>query len=140
MESRCGSGAYGNLTANPSEGYEYTFNGVDAGVFGDPWPNIAPTRAQMTSDNLLMPDTLAALRVGVEPQFLTGTPPCPAVLISHQREGRIRSAERTEVHLLLTIQFYELTFCPLMRTLGTRKEVRHASKTSPIDSQSRSSK
>src|ERR1700721_2942238 len=34
------------------------------------------------------------------------------VIRSPKREGRIRSAERTEVHLIETIRFYELTFCP----------------------------
>src|ERR1700693_1895859 len=113
MESRCGSGAYGNLIANPSEGYEYSFNGVDVGVFGDPWPNIAPTRAQTTSNNLLMPDTLAASWVGVEPQFLLTAlhslpPRVFVVVIFPQRKGRIRSAERTEVHLVVTIHFTNL--------------------------------
>src|SRR5208337_4877867 len=51
------------------------------------------------------------------------------------RKGRIRSAERTEVHLVVTTSFHELTFCPSMRTLGLRKEVRHASKTSPLEAQ-----
>jgi hypothetical protein len=40
------------------------------------------------------------------------------VVISAEREGRIRSAERTEVHLLDTTELYELTFCPFMRTSG----------------------
>src|SRR5260370_1358102 len=52
---------------------------------------------------------------------------------------RIRSAERTEVHLIATIRFRELTFCPSMRSSGVRKEVRHARKTPPIESESRSS-
>jgi hypothetical protein len=34
------------------------------------------------------------------------------VIRSAKREGRIRSAERTEVHLIATIRFHELTFCP----------------------------
>jgi hypothetical protein len=34
------------------------------------------------------------------------------VLKSLQRTGRVRSAERTEVHLVTTIRLYELTFCP----------------------------
>src|ERR1700691_5946532 len=34
------------------------------------------------------------------------------VIKSPKREGRIRSAERTEVHLIATIRFHELTFCP----------------------------
>ena len=34
------------------------------------------------------------------------------VITSRQRKGRIRSAERTEVHLIATILFHELTFCP----------------------------
>jgi len=33
------------------------------------------------------------------------------VVRSLAREGRIRSAERTEVHLITTIRLYELTFC-----------------------------
>jgi hypothetical protein len=62
VESECGSGAYGNLTANPSDGYEYSFNGADAGVLAGPWPNIAPVRAQ-TTNSLFMPDALAASRL-----------------------------------------------------------------------------
>jgi serine/threonine protein kinase len=34
------------------------------------------------------------------------------VIRSPKREGRIRSAERTEVHLTAIIRFHELTFCP----------------------------
>ena len=34
------------------------------------------------------------------------------VIRSPKRNGRIRSAERTEVHLIATICFHELTFCP----------------------------
>jgi hypothetical protein len=34
------------------------------------------------------------------------------VIRSPEREGRIRSAERTEVHLIATIRCHELTFCP----------------------------
>jgi len=34
------------------------------------------------------------------------------VVRSLVRKGRIRSAERTEVHLIATIRLYELTFCP----------------------------
>src|SRR4029077_21031316 len=64
----------------------------------------------------------------------------PALVVTWpQRKGRFRSAERTEVHLIRTILLYELTFCPFMRTLGVRKEVRHARKTSPVSSESRSS-
>ena len=40
------------------------------------------------------------------------------VVIFAKREGRIRSAERTEVHLIVKTLLYELTFCPLMRTSG----------------------
>jgi hypothetical protein len=37
----------------------------------------------------------------------------PTVVVSSpERKGRIRSAERTEVHLIATIRFHELTFCP----------------------------
>jgi hypothetical protein len=32
MESVCGCGEYGNSIANPSDGYEYSFNGVDVGT------------------------------------------------------------------------------------------------------------
>jgi hypothetical protein len=35
-----------------------------------------------------------------------------AVIRSGQRKGRIRSAERTEVHLIVTTRLYELTFYP----------------------------
>jgi hypothetical protein len=34
------------------------------------------------------------------------------VVRSLQRKGRIRSAERTEVHLVTIIRLCELTFCP----------------------------
>jgi hypothetical protein len=34
------------------------------------------------------------------------------VIRSPKREGRVQSAERTEVHLIATIRFHELTFCP----------------------------
>src|SRR5579864_980570 len=60
------------------------------------------------------------------------------VLRSLERAGRIRSAERTEVHLVVTTSFHELTFCPSMRTLGEGKEVRHAGKTTPTKTQPRS--
>src|SRR5690242_14204199 len=43
------------------------------------------------------------------------------VLRSLVRKGRIRSAERTEVHLVLTTSFHELTFCPPNADLGRRK-------------------
>ena len=36
--------------------------------------------------------------------------PCSAKIA--EREGRIRSAESTEVHLPVTTRFHELTFCP----------------------------
>ncbi len=41
-----------------------------------------------------------------------------------QRRGRIRSADRTEVHLVVTTQLDELSFCPYIADLGIRKEVR----------------
>src|SRR6266849_7052332 len=59
------------------------------------------------------------------------------VLGSQVRTGRNRSAERTEVHLVATTSFHELTFCPSMRTSGLGKEVRHAGKTPSIEAQSR---
>ena len=40
------------------------------------------------------------------------------VVICAKREGRIRSAERTEVHLIVKTLLFELTFCPLRRTSG----------------------
>ena len=43
------------------------------------------------------------------------------VIISPERKGRIRSAERTEVHLITTIRFRELTFCPSNADLGLTK-------------------
>src|SRR5690348_9185458 len=51
VESVCASGAYGNLIANPSDGYEYAFSVVDGGVLRGSWPNIAPKRVQ-TNNNL----------------------------------------------------------------------------------------
>ena len=38
--------------------------------------------------------------------------PISLVLRSAERKGRIRSAERTEVHLIATIRFHELTLRP----------------------------
>jgi len=38
--------------------------------------------------------------------------PLLLVLTSLVRKGRIRSAERTEVHLIQTTSCHELTFCP----------------------------
>jgi len=50
--------------------------------------------------------------------------PVPSPLLRAKiplRKGRIRSAERTEVHLVMTTSCYELTFCPLNADLGRRK-------------------
>ena len=60
-------------------------------------------------------------------------------MLTAAQKGRIRSAERTEVHLMTTIRFDELAFCPSMRTSGAGKEVRHAGKTPSIEPQPRSS-
>src|SRR6266852_5230759 len=57
------------------------------------------------------------------------------VLGSQVRTGRNRSAERTEVHLVATTSFHELTFCPSMRTSGIGKEVRYASQSLTIEAQ-----
>jgi hypothetical protein len=43
------------------------------------------------------------------------------VVASAERMGRIRSAERTEVHPTSQFVFYELTFCPSNADLGPRK-------------------
>ena len=50
--------------------------------------------------------------------------PVPSPLLRAKiplRKGRIRSAERTEVHLVMTTSCHELTFCPLNADLGRRK-------------------
>src|SRR6516162_3330200 len=60
-------------------------------------------------------------------------------MLTAAQKGRFRSAERTEVHLITTIRFDELAFCPSMRTSGVGKEVRHAGKTPSIEPQPRSS-
>ena len=60
-------------------------------------------------------------------------------MMTAAQKGRFRSAERTEVHLITTIRFDELAFCPSMRTSGVGKEVRHAGKTPSIEPQPRSS-
>ena len=44
---------------------------------------------------------------------------------SYCAKGRIRSAERTEVHLKGNVS-HELTFCPQYADLGIGKEARHA--------------
>ena len=54
-ESVCGSGADGNLIAKPSDGYEYSFDRVEAGVLGACCPTIAPTRTPKISNRRLMP-------------------------------------------------------------------------------------
>lgn len=60
-------------------------------------------------------------------------------MLTAAQKGRIRSADRTEVHLMTTTRFDELALCPSMRTSGVGKEVRHAGKTPSIEPQPRSS-
>src|SRR5258707_13678227 len=43
------------------------------------------------------------------------------VITSRQRQGRIRSAERTEVHLIATIRFSRTHFLPINADLGRTK-------------------
>jgi len=61
------------------------------------------------------------------------------VIGSPERKGRIRSAERTEVHLVANNSCSRTHFLPINADPGIRKEVRHAGKTPPIESQPRSS-
>jgi hypothetical protein len=56
-------------------------------------------------------------------------------IVVDAQKGRIRSAERTEVHLKENNSL-ELTFCPQYADLGIGKEVRYASATPPVESQS----
>jgi hypothetical protein len=79
---------------------------------------------------------LATIRELAIAKGVTAMPEDPTVVVrSLEREGRIRSAERTEVHLATYNAFSRTDFLPVsMRTSGIRKEVRHAGKKPPVES------
>ncbi len=60
----------------------------------------------------MLPTKKKSLRKMFNCSGITAAAHSDVVITSRQREGRIRSAERTEVHLIATTRFHELTFCP----------------------------